>query len=197
MLVYAGWGLAGLWRWTLFPRKRLGASESSELARNMALLSAAFSSGVGEAPPKFRFRVWMQVMGSPFRTRQTFRFAFGHWMLMVLPNGRPECAPVSHKVCGGNPSGEWTGGTQAPLGSMAVAWRRQQGARKQGCECVQHDPSSVSPSVGPRFGGHTAGWGCRVRCVQTSPKRKHNESVAEDSSSGLAVYAPSGRDIGL
>ena len=40
----------------LFPRKLLGALEllSPELARNMALLSAAaFSSGVGGAPPEF------------------------------------------------------------------------------------------------------------------------------------------------
>ena len=51
-----GGGLLALDDLLLFPRKRLGALEllSPELERNMALLSAAaFSSGVGGAPPAF------------------------------------------------------------------------------------------------------------------------------------------------
>ena len=153
----------------LFPRKRLGALEllSPELARNMALLSAAaFSSGVGGAPPEFSAasglgcKLWvvpLALSGKP----STSPLVIGcSW---CCQNGRPECAPVSGtKVWGGNPSGEWTGGTHAPLGSMAVAW--QAAARAHASKAINAlDMILFRLSVRQSVCTKQAGRGWRVR----------------------------------
>ena len=151
----------------------------------MALLSAAaFSSGVGGAPPEFS---------------AASGFGCKLWVVPFALSGKPSTSPlvIGCSWCcqngrAGMRAGLWHKGVRGQS-VRRMDWRHPgtvgldgrgmasggKSARKQGYECVRHDPSSVSPSVGPRFRGHTAGWGMgRERCPNF-PLKKHNESVAE------------------